>query len=96
MAELATRYVDKMATLGGECDFAQEIAIPYPLTMITTLLGLPESDNELVLKLTQELFHATDPNASAQVSRPVSPRRNSLRSTLVAFFSSGASNRPTI
>jgi cytochrome P450 len=61
MAALATSYVDKMAALGGDCDFAEEIAIPYPLTMITTLLGLPESDNDLVLKLTQELFHATDP-----------------------------------
>ncbi|MXO74334.1 cytochrome P450 [Altererythrobacter aerius] len=61
MDALASSYVDKLASLGGSCDFAEEIATPYPLTMITALLGLPESDNELVLKLTQELFHATDP-----------------------------------
>lgn len=61
MAALAREYVDRLAGFGGECDFAEDIAIPYPLTMITTLLGLPESDNAMVLKLTQELFHATDP-----------------------------------
>ncbi len=61
MALLATEYVDKMEALGGECDFIEEIAVPYPLIMITSILGLPDSDAALVLKLTQELFGAQDP-----------------------------------
>lgn len=61
MATLAREYVDKLASLGGECDFVEEIAVPYPLIMITTILGLPDSDTALVLRLTQELFGAQDP-----------------------------------
>jgi cytochrome P450 len=58
--ELATIYVDKMAALGNECDFVQEIAVNYPLYVILTLLGLPESDFPFMLKLTQELFGSED------------------------------------
>jgi cytochrome P450 len=63
MASLATEYVDKIAGFeGGVFDFAEEIAVPYPLTMITAIMGLPETDAPLVLKLTQELFGAQDPD----------------------------------
>ena len=41
---LAKRYVDKMREIGSECDFVEEIAIHYPLYVILSLLGLPESD----------------------------------------------------
>jgi len=62
MATLAREYVDKLASLGGACYFVEEIAVPYPLIMITTILGLPDSDTALVLRLTQELFGAQDPD----------------------------------
>jgi cytochrome P450 len=52
--------VDKMATIGPECDFAQQVAVNYPLYMIMSLLGVPESDFGLMLKLTQELFGSDD------------------------------------
>lgn len=61
MADLAREYVDKLAALGGECDFIEAVAVPYPLIMITSILGLPDSDAPLVLRLTQELFGAQDP-----------------------------------
>jgi cytochrome P450 len=54
--ELAKMYVDKMRDSGGECDFVQEVAVNYPLYVILSLLGLPESDFPRMLKLTQELF----------------------------------------
>ena len=60
LAELAKRYVDKMASLGSECDFAQDIAMHLPLNVILDILGLPESDYPRMLKLTQELFGASD------------------------------------
>lgn len=62
MARLARDYVDTLAALGGECDFIESIAVPYPLIMITSILGLPDSDALLVLRLTQELFGAQDPD----------------------------------
>jgi cytochrome P450 len=58
--ELAKHYVDKMLTVGPECDFVQEVAVNYPLYVIMSLLGIPESDFSRMLKLTQELFGSDD------------------------------------
>jgi cytochrome P450 len=60
VTELARHYVDRMAQAGGECDFATQIAAHYPLYVILSLLGLPESDVPRLLKLTQELFGGAD------------------------------------
>ena len=72
MAELARHYVDRMAELGGECDFATQVAVHYPLYVILSLLGLPESDFPRLLKLTQELFGGGD-----EELRRGEPRRRS-------------------
>ncbi|SPM41904.1 Cytochrome P450 [Mycobacterium numidiamassiliense] len=58
--ELARIYVDKMVEKGPECDFVQEVAVNYPLYVILSLLGLPESDFPRMLKLTQEMFGGDD------------------------------------
>jgi cytochrome P450 len=58
--ELAKIYVDKMMEAGTECDFVQEVAKNYPLYVILSLLGLPESDFGRMLRLTQELFGGDD------------------------------------
>ena len=66
--ELAKIYVDKMMAAGGdtsECDFVQEVAVNYPLYVIMSLLGLPESDFPRMLILTQELFGGDDRVTSA-------------------------------
>ncbi|RBQ15023.1 cytochrome P450 [Spongiactinospora rosea] len=58
--ELARRHVDRLAALGGTCDFVQQVAAHYPLYVILSLLGLPESDFGRMLKLTQEMFGGDD------------------------------------
>jgi cytochrome P450 len=58
--ELAKVYVDKMAAIGPDCDFVADVAVNYPLYMIMSLLGVPESDFPLMLRLTQELFGSDD------------------------------------
>jgi cytochrome P450 len=60
--ELARNYVDAMAAMDGRCDFARDIAMHYPLQVILSILGLPEDDYGKMLKLTQELFGAEDPD----------------------------------
>ncbi len=60
LAELADRSIDQMVAAGGEIDFASQIAMQYPLYVILAILGLPESDYQRMLKLTQELFGAED------------------------------------
>ena len=67
--ELATRYVDHMAAVGPECDFVQEVAVNFPLFVIMSLLGLPESDFPRMLKYTQDLFGNDDAEFSAGASR---------------------------
>jgi cytochrome P450 len=58
--ELAKRYVDHMLEVGPECDFVQEVAVNYPLYVIMSMLGIPESDFPRMLKYTQELFGSED------------------------------------
>ncbi|MBA4308005.1 MAG: cytochrome P450 [Sphingopyxis sp.] len=59
---IAKASVDKMLAMGGECDFARDVAAMYPLHVVMELLGVPESDEPLMLKLTQELFGGQDPD----------------------------------
>ena len=60
--ELARDAVDRMADCGGECDFVNQIALHYPLLVIMEILGLPQEDEPMMLKLTQEMFGASDPD----------------------------------
>jgi cytochrome P450 len=80
VGQLARRYVDRMAELGGECDFAAQIAVHYPLYVVLSLLGLPESDFPRLLKLTQELFGGGD----EELRRGDTPEE--LLQTLLDFF----------
>jgi cytochrome P450 len=62
--ELAVSYIDHMAELGGSCDFAQEVAVGFPLHVILSILGLPEEDFPRILQLTTEAFGADDEELS--------------------------------
>jgi cytochrome P450 len=59
---LAVRSIDRMAAAGGRCDFANDVAVHFPLQVILAILGLPEDDYPRMLHLTQELFGAEDPD----------------------------------
>jgi cytochrome P450 len=80
IAELAKRYVDHMADLGGECDFFTDVAVNYPLYVILSLLGLPEEDFPRMLKLTQELFGSSDGEMARNTDE------NAAMQTLLDFF----------
>jgi len=60
--EIAREFIDRMATFGSHCDFARDVAFLYPLHVIMEVIGVPERDEALMLKLTQELFGASDPD----------------------------------
>lgn len=68
LSELAKLSAQRMVELGGTCDFARDIAMQYPLQVILSILGLPETDYPRMLKLTQELFGSADPELSRGVS----------------------------
>ena len=67
---LARRAVDEMAATGGECDFAVDVAMNFPLRVILSILGLPESDYPRMLRLTQELFGTDDPDFARAEGEP--------------------------
>jgi len=60
--EIARGFIDRMAAHGGRCDFARDVAFLYPLHVIMEVIGVPESDEPRMLKLTQELFGSADPD----------------------------------
>ena len=60
--KIAKEFVDRMEDMGGACDFQQDIALYYPLRVIMQILGVPEEDEPMMLKLTQEIFGAQDPD----------------------------------
>ena len=60
--DLAKKTVDQMCEMGGELDFVNDVAVWFPLRVIMMILGVPPEDEPLMLKLTQELFGAEDPD----------------------------------
>jgi cytochrome P450 len=58
--ELSAQMIARMEELNGSCDFSRDVAVWYPLQVILAILGLPETDYARMLKLTQELFGASD------------------------------------
>lgn len=67
---IADLFVERMRRLGGECDFARDIAQPFTLRVIMDIYGVPEEDEALMLELTQGLFGAADPEFMGDASDP--------------------------
>lgn len=67
---IAEDFVHRFRDLGGSCDFAQEIAVPYTLRVIMSIFGVPEEDEPTMLRLTQGLFGAADPEYLGDLSDP--------------------------
>jgi cytochrome P450 len=57
---MAKASVARMLAAGGACDFVTDVALHYPLHVIMDILGVPETDEPMMLRLTQEVFGAND------------------------------------
>ena len=71
--DIAKDTVEKMLALGGECDFAKEVAAEYPLRVVMSILGVPPEDEPRMLMLTQQLFGPTDPEINRARSEITDP-----------------------
>lgn len=60
VSEAAKRYVDLMESKAPSCDFATDVAFWYPLRIVLSLADIPEEADELIVKLTQNLFAPQD------------------------------------
>lgn len=96
--EIAREFIDRMASFGTQCDFARDVAFLYPLHVIMEVIGVPQRDEALMLKLTQELFGAADPDMNRTRSR-IEDRAASVESIqatvmeLMAYFTDLSENR---
>jgi cytochrome P450 len=86
--KIAREHVERMAGMGGECDFATDIALTYPLRVIMEVLGVPPEDEPRMLRLTQELFGASDPdlNRSGSAMSENADAMADLQATIADFF----------
>ena len=83
MQKLAAEFVDRLDRLGGECDFVKDVAVWYPLRAVMLILGVPEEDEELMLRLTQQHFANTDPT----IKRELGGNAGTAASALFEYFS---------
>jgi len=86
--QIAKEHVDRMEALGGECDFVNEIALYYPLRVIMEILGVPAEDEPRMLKLTQELFGAQDPemNRNQKEAMSTADGMAQIQAVIADFF----------
>jgi cytochrome P450 len=73
VAQTARALVDGLGR-EGECDFVAQIASIHPLKVICRILGVPEEDEPFILKLTNELFGAEDPEFQRVADRAANVR----------------------
>lgn len=65
---IAKETVNHMLSLGSEFDFVTDVAVWYPLRVIMHILGIPVDKDEMMLKLTQQMFGSEDPDIATQVT----------------------------
>ena len=70
--DLANESIDKLKAVsagGKQIDLVDDWALGYPLHVIMTMLGVPESDEPQMMALTQEFFGTADqPNKPARTT----------------------------
>jgi cytochrome P450 len=73
---LVDRLYDAQVAGEGHCDFAVEVAAQHPLRILATILGVPEADEQRILRLTQQLFAGQDPEFQRAEADPEQALRN--------------------
>lgn len=62
-AEMA---LEALKSKGGNCNFAEDVALEYPFRVVMRLLGVPEQDHARILRAALALFGAEDPKVRAR------------------------------
>lgn len=70
---LARESVDRLLETDGQVDFVKDFALQYPLHVIMSLFGVPETDEPRMMSLTQEFFGTADPDAAREDVEPLTP-----------------------
>jgi cytochrome P450 len=76
---IADEFADKLLEFDGHCDFAMDLAVPFTLRVIMSIFGVPQSDEPLMLSLTQGLFGAADPEYLGDFADPLELVTSNIR-----------------
>lgn len=87
MEESARRIFDDLAGSEGEgvCDWANDVAVRHPLTILSTVLGLTPEQEPKVLELTNQLFASDDPDLQRE-GEDYNERTVALGAEIFGFF----------
>ena len=89
---IAEEFVGRFRQMDGRCDFAQDIAVPYTLRVIMSIFGVPEEDEPMMLRLTQGIFGAADPEYLGDLSEPFAMVTNTI-AEFEDYFNAMAADR---
>ena len=62
---LAKEFINRMDEADGEIDFV-DVAMAFPLRVVMTMLGVPQEDEPMMLRLTQQTLSSQDPEFQAE------------------------------
>ncbi|MFM7064013.1 MAG: cytochrome P450 [Actinomycetes bacterium] len=89
---IADDYVQLLAEKGGECDFAADVAVPFTIRVIMSIFGVPPEDEAFMLKLTQGMFGAADPEYLGDFTDPLDLVRSTI-DEFAAYFEELSADR---
>jgi cytochrome P450 len=78
---LVDGLVERASGGEGECEFANEIAAAHPLRILSTIIGIPREKESQLLRLTNELFAADDPD----LQRKAEDRGQAVQAMVMEF-----------
>lgn len=84
---LARDAATQFAATSGKCDFVKDVALHYPLRVVMNILGVPPEDLPRMLRLTQELFGASDPDTERFKEAMTAEQFSTLLIAVVQDFS---------
>ncbi|WP_353227958.1 cytochrome P450 [Novosphingobium sp.] len=70
---IAEHTVARLLDSGNEGDFTKLVSSPYPLHVVMQILGVPESDEQRMLLLTQQMFGGQDEDLNQSGIRNLPP-----------------------
>ncbi len=66
----------------GECDYSTDVAAAHPLRLLSTILGVPREEEPRILRMTNELFAADDP----ELQRSAADRQAAIQELGIELF----------
>lgn len=81
--QIAVKSLERFKAMNGEGDFVAEVALNYPLEVVMNILGVPEKDFPMMLKITQEIFGPLDPDVKAALENMSDEEMSAIQQAVV-------------